>query len=104
MCAIIAILACATHARAIDTYNYRGVCPYPNGGKKIHDKWNFWECECTSYAADKLNERGVPFSWAYKNARWGGAVNWVNAAIQTRTPYNKTPRRALPRAARLYVH
>src|SRR5205814_5605249 len=73
MCAIIAILACATHARAIDTYNYRGVCPYPNGGKKIHDKWNFWECECTSYVADKLNERGVPFWWEYKNVDWNSA-------------------------------
>ena len=31
-----------------DTYDYRGVCPTPDGGKQILDKWDFWICECTS--------------------------------------------------------
>ena len=78
---------------ATDTYDYRGVCPTPNGGKRILDKWNFWECECTSYAADKVNERGVPFTSRYKNAHWGNAINWINAAISTGTPHSTTPRR-----------
>jgi len=78
---------------AINTYAYRGVCPTPNGGKKILDKWNEWECECTSYVADKLNERGVPFHARYKNVLWKGAGTWINAATQASVPYNKTPRR-----------
>jgi len=78
---------------AINTYVYRGVCPTPNGGKQILDKWNEWECECTSYVADKLNERGVPFTSRYKGVRWKSAGNWINAATLSGTPYNKTPRR-----------
>ena len=76
-----------------DTYNYRGVCPTPNGGKRILDKWYEWECECTSYVADKLNERGVPFHARYKNVLWKGAGTWIDAATQAPVPYNKTPRR-----------
>jgi len=78
---------------ANNSYNYRAVCPYPNGGKKIVDRWGEWECECTSYAADKLNERGVPFRWNYRNVNWEAAGNWIHAANLTRTPYNKMPRR-----------
>ena len=76
-----------------DTYNYRGVCPTPNGGKRILDKWYEWECECTSYVADKLNERGVPFHARYKNVLWKGAGTWIKAATLAPVPYNKTPRR-----------
>jgi surface antigen len=87
---------------ATDSYDYRGVCPTPNGGKQILDKWSFWECECTSYVADKLNERGIPFNTHYKfsshhhrrdSGKWAGAANWINAANQTGTSYNTTPRR-----------
>jgi surface antigen len=77
---------------ATNTYNYRGVCPTPDGGKQILDKWNEWICECTSYVADKLNERGVPFTSRYKGVRWKSAGNWINAATQAGVPYNKTPR------------
>ena len=76
-----------------DTYDYRGVCPTPDGGKKILDKWQFWICECVSYAADKLNERGVPFNDHYKGVTWGNGGNWINAATAAGVPYNKTPRR-----------
>ena len=76
-----------------DTYLYRGVCPAPDGGKQMLDKWNEWICECTSYAADKLNERGVPFTDHYKGVLWKSGGNWINAATQAGVPYNKTPRR-----------
>jgi CHAP domain-containing protein len=76
-----------------NTYDYRGVCPTPDGGKRILDKWNEWICECTSYAADKLNERGVPFTSRYEGVRWKSAGNWINAATLAGVPYNKTPRR-----------
>jgi len=76
-----------------NTYNYRGVCPTPDGGERILDKWNEWICECTSYVADKLNERGVPFTARYKHVLWKGAGTWINAAALAGVPYNKTPRR-----------
>jgi CHAP domain len=76
-----------------DTYEYRGVCPTPDGGKRILDKWNEWICECTSYAADKLNERGVPFTARYKNVLWKNAGSWINAATLAGVPYNTTPQR-----------
>jgi len=75
-----------------DTYDYRGVCPTPDGGLKILDKWQFWTCECVSYAADKLNERGVPFNDHYKGVTWGSGGNWINAATAAGVPYSKTPR------------
>ena len=76
-----------------DTYVYRGLCPTPDGGQHIQDKWGFGICECTSYSADRLNDRGVPFNSHYKNSWWGPAKNWINAAILTGQPHNKTPRR-----------
>ena len=76
-----------------DTYDYRGVCPTPDGGKHILDKWQFWICECVSYAADKLNERGVPFTSRYKGVRWKSAGNWINAATLAGQLYSKAPRR-----------
>lgn len=88
-----ALLIGAAAGTAADTYDYKVLCPAPNGGKRIIEKWNFWECECTSYVADKLNERGVPFKWSYKNGSWGGASNWLNAAKKTGTPYSSYPRR-----------
>src|SRR5437763_7902262 len=63
-----------------DSYDYRGVCPSPDGGKRILDKWYEWICECTSYAADKLNERGVPFHARYKGVLWRNAGGWINSA------------------------
>ena len=44
-----------------DSYDYRTSCP-ESGGLTIADKWGFYKCECVSYVADKLNERGVKFN------------------------------------------
>ena len=89
----LCLAAGIANSLATDSYDYRGVCPTPDGGKQILDKWNEWICECTSYVADKLNERGVPFTSRYKNVRWKSAINWINAATLAGVPYNKTPRR-----------
>jgi surface antigen len=89
LCLAVGIANCV----ASDLYDYKGVCPTPDGGKKILDKWQFWICECTSYAADKLNERGVSFSDHYKGVLWKSGGNWINAATLAGVPYNKTPRR-----------
>ena len=45
-----------------------------------------------SYAADKLNERGVPFTEHYKGVLWKSGGNWINAATAAGVPYSKTPR------------
>jgi hypothetical protein len=89
----ICLAVSIANSLATDTYLYRGVCPTPDGGKRILDRWNEWICECTSYVADKLNERGVPFTSRYKGVRWKSAGNWINAATAGGVPYNKTPRR-----------
>jgi len=86
------VVGIASSLALTDVYDYRGVCPTPDGGQKILDKWNFWICECTSYGADRLNDRGIPFNSHYKNTKWGNAVNWVNAATACGQPYSKTPR------------
>lgn len=83
-------LMCSVNAIAGNTYDYRSSCPQsPN---KV-DKWNFYTCNCTSYDADKLSERGIPFYNYYKGVRWGNASNWINAASQVRVSYNTTPKR-----------
>ncbi len=87
------MVATGPDALAWNSYDYKGVCPSPNGGKQIDDRWGMWECECTSYSADKLNERGVPFRWNYKSTNWGSAGHWLSAAKATGTPYGTYPRR-----------
>ena len=45
------------------------------------DKWNFYQCECTSYCAYRLNEtNGVAFHNYYGGVHWGDASNWGSAA------------------------
>lgn len=80
---------------AANSYDYAGSCP-KNGGKGFVDKWSFYQCECTSYAADKLNEKGVKFNNTYKmpsGKRWSNASNWVSAAKTAGISYNTTPKR-----------
>jgi len=76
---------------ASDTYDYKNNCP-KNGGKMIADKWNFYQCECTSYAADKMNEHSVKLNNSYKGVRWGYASNWINAANAAHISYNTSPK------------
>lgn len=47
------------------------------------DKWGFFQGQCTSGVAWKLNERNnVPFDNSYAGVHWGGAGNWASAARQ----------------------
>ncbi len=47
----------------------------------IADKWKFFQGQCTSWVAWKLNSvNGVGFHNYYKGVHWGGAGNWDNAA------------------------
>ncbi len=87
---------CTSYCTTGNTYNYASVCPSPSGGRYLNpddvDAWSFWKCECTSYAADKLNERGIAFNNYYKGVHWGDASNWVTAAQSAGVSYSTTPR------------
>lgn len=89
---VLLLVAVVGVVRASDTYDYNGSCPQ-NGGKMKIDKWSFYQCECTSYASDKMNEHGVKLNNSYKNVRWGYASNWINAANAAHISYNTTPKK-----------
>lgn len=78
-----------------NTYNYGNECPTPAGGRYSTadiDAWRFYKCECTSYAADKLNERSIAFNNSYKGVSWGNASNWKNAAQSAGVTVETTPK------------
>ena len=88
----ILVVAMSGTALAGDTYDYKSICP------KYHDyadKWSFYTCECTSYAADKMNEHGVKLNNSYKQPSrhyWSDASNWINAAKAAGVSYNTSPK------------
>lgn len=63
-----------------------GIDDYParlkNAGQNaLVDPWNFYNRQCTSFVAWRLNnDRGVPFHNYYLGVHWGNASNWANAA------------------------
>lgn len=78
--------------------------PYPNApdcteaaGSNagcVVDQWNFYQGQCTSGVAWKLNAvNGVAFTNYYKGVRWGNAANWDDAARSVGIPVNGTPAR-----------
>jgi surface antigen len=88
----LGMLVVSGAALAGDTYDYDSSCPKsPN---KV-DKWSFYTCNCTSYAADKMNEHGVKLNNSYKQPKgkyWSGASNWIAAASRAGISYNSSPK------------
>ncbi|MFI0406383.1 CHAP domain-containing protein [Actinomadura sp. 3N508] len=72
--AVAAAEAGASSARIGDDY------PYRNGDPRKPDRWNFYQRECTSFVAWRLNQLGVRFHNHYKGVRWSNAKNWDDAA------------------------
>jgi len=69
-----------------DNYPYKGSC----GGV---DPWNYYKCQCTSFVAFRVNRKlGINFHNRYKGAHWGNANLWDDAARQTGTTINSTPK------------
>ncbi|KAI9481852.1 hypothetical protein LPJ78_002184 [Coemansia sp. RSA 989] len=65
--------------------------PYKNDCDGV-DKWNYYKCQCTSFAAWRINERlGVKFHNYYKGPNWGDANTWDDAAKATSVPINSKP-------------
>lgn len=47
----------------------------------IVDEWNFYNRECTSFVAWRLNSRNsISFTNWYRGVKWGNASNWAGAA------------------------
>ena len=67
---------------------------YKNYAKDtVIDEWNFYNRECTSFVAWRLNSRnGVKFNNQYAGVnRWGHAKDWGMAAERAGIPVNDTP-------------
>jgi surface antigen len=57
------------------------------------DKWNYYKCQCTSFVAQRINQRlGIHFTNQYKGAAWGNANSWDNAAKATGVKVDGTPK------------
>ena len=58
----------------------------------LFDPWLFYNRECTSFVAWRLNSRnGVAFRNWYGGPRWGNANTWDDAARSVGIPVNGTP-------------
>lgn len=69
-----------------DDYKYKSSC----GGV---DPWSYYKCQCTSFVAQRLNERvGVKFNNMYKGYNWGNAKTWDEAAKKTGVKIDSTPK------------
>ena len=67
---------------------------YKNAGlDAVVDEWNFYNRECTSFVAWRLNSaNGIRFTNQYAGqARWGNAIQWGDAARRAGIPVNSTP-------------
>jgi surface antigen len=75
-----------------------GVDDYPSYLKNaaqdsLVDPWHFYNRECTSFVAWRLNhDAGIAFHNWYKGHHWGDAAIWKQAAVDSGVPVNGTPR------------
>ncbi|HWC47779.1 MAG TPA: CHAP domain-containing protein [Solirubrobacterales bacterium] len=79
---------------AHDSYGY----PYPNasqctaGGACVTDAWLFYQGQCTSWVAYRLNQlNGFVFNNHYGGRQWGDASKWGNTASAEGIAVNGTP-------------
>jgi surface antigen len=76
-----------------------GVDDYPSRLKNaaqdsLVDPWQFYNRECTSFVAWRLNsENNVAFTDYFRGAHWGNASNWKNAAKSLNIPVDNNPTR-----------
>src|SRR5215213_7789576 len=75
-----------------------GVDDYPGYLKNaaqdsLVDPWNFYNRECTSFVAWRLNhDAGIAFHNWYKGHHWGDAAIWKQAAVSSGVPVDGTPK------------
>jgi surface antigen len=74
-----------------------GVNDYPSNlasapKDSVIDPWDFYNRECTSFVAWRLNHNeGISFTNHYKGAHFGDAYTWASAAESLGIPVNGTP-------------
>ncbi len=82
------------HATAYPHPNAPDCNEYGPGGC-VPDKWAFYQGQCTSWVAFRLNDRNqIPFNNTYRQPsghRWSNASKWVAAANRARIAVNNTP-------------
>lgn len=67
--------------------------PYAGSSMSGADPWNFYNRQCTSFAAWRVNQNGTEFHNYFGGPRWGDAHNWDNAARSIGMTVNLTPKR-----------
>jgi surface antigen len=76
-----------------------GVDDYPSRLKNapqdsLVDPWQFYNRECTSFVAWRLNsENQVAFTDYWQGQHWGNASNWKKAAVALHIPVDDNPTR-----------
>jgi surface antigen len=84
-------------AAAAEYYGYpypdAPVCPASGGPQCKPDQWNFYQGQCTSWVAYRLNElNGIAFNNSYGgNGTWGNAMYWGPHALSLGITVNSTP-------------
>lgn len=63
--------------------------PYKNANTAGVDSWGFYNRQCTSFVAWRLNDVGIPFHNTMKNGRFGNAENWARNAKKLGYTVNK---------------
>ncbi|SDW46436.1 CHAP domain-containing protein [Marininema mesophilum] len=56
------------------------------------DAWGFYNRQCTSFVAWRMNQHGKKFSNMMRGGRWGDATNWDNNASNLGYSVNRTPK------------
>jgi surface antigen len=74
-------------------YPYADPPACTDGGSCVLDKWDFYQGQCTSWVAYRLNQlNGIPFTDSYKgDGTWGDATNWGPHARALGIAVNGTP-------------
>ncbi|MFA6576803.1 MAG: CHAP domain-containing protein, partial [Nocardioides sp.] len=84
----VGVAPAAQAGTTVDAHNQYGY-PYPNapdcnessGANCAPDAWNFYQGQCTSWVAFRLNQlNGIGFTNRYRGVAWGNASNWGAAA------------------------
>jgi surface antigen len=94
---VLAVTAPLLHPERVSAAS--GVDDYPSRLKKaaqdsLVDPWLFYNRECTSFVAWRLNsENNVAFTDYWQGAHWGNASNWKNAAKSLNIPVDNNPTR-----------
>jgi surface antigen len=94
---VLAVTAPLLHPERVSAAS--GVDDYPSRLKSapldaLVDPWEFYNRECTSFVAWRLNsENNVAFTDYFEGAHWGNASNWKNAAKSLDIPVDNNASR-----------